>query len=87
MLGADGRKRAKARNPHPAQAKAAADEEPETLQARTGAAGRNEARRGQTADDRPTERHPDGRDGARKSASETRRRGTESADMDGNGLT
>lgn len=37
MLGDDVRKRAKARNPRPAQAKAAADEEPEALQARDGA--------------------------------------------------
>ena len=57
MLGDDARKSAKARNPRPARKAAAADEEPETLRARDGAKGRNEARRGETAGDRPTEHH------------------------------
>ena len=87
MLGADARKSAKARNPRPAREAAATDEEPETLRAHDGAEGRNEARRGETADDRPTERHPDGRDGARKSALAGRHGREKRAGMDGNGLT
>ena len=87
MLGAEARKSAKARNPRPAWKAAAADEEPETLQARDGAEGRNGERQGESADDRPTERHPDDRDGARKSALARRHGGAKRADMDGNGLT
>lgn len=87
MLGADARKSAKARNPRPARKAAATDEEPEALRARDGAEGRNEARWGETADDRPTERQPDGRDGARKSALARRHGGAKRASMDGNGLT
>ena len=87
VLGADARKSAKARNPRPAQKAAAADEETETQRARDGAEGRNEARRCEPVGDRPTERQPDGRDGARKSAL-ARRHGREKwAGMDGNGLT
>ena len=87
MLGDDARKSASARNPRPARKAAAADGEPETLRARDGAKGRNEARKGETADDRPTERQPDGRDGARKSALARRHGREKRADMDGNGLT
>lgn len=87
MLGDDARKRAKARNSRPAQKAAATDEEPETLRARDGAAEQNEAQRGKIREGRPTERHSNARDEARNSALATRQRGTESADMDGNGLT
>jgi hypothetical protein len=87
VLGAEARKSAKARNPRPARKAAAADGEPETLRARDGAEGRNEARQGETADDRSTERHPDDRDGARKSALARRHGGAKRASMDGNGLT
>lgn len=59
MLGDDARKSAMARNPRLAQAKAAADEEPETLRARDGAVGRTEERLGDTAGKHPTESTPD----------------------------
>ena len=87
MLGADARKSASARNPRPVRKTAAADEEPETLRARDGAEGRNEARWHELAGDRPTERRPDDRDGARKSALARRRGREKRADMGGNGLT
>jgi hypothetical protein len=87
VLGDDARKNASARNPRPAQAKAAADEEPETLRARDGAEGRNEARWHEPAGDRPTERHPNDRARARKSALARRHEGAKRASMDGNSLT
>ncbi len=87
MLGDDARKSASARNPRPARKAVAADEEPETLRARDGAEGRNEARWHEPADDRPTERQPDGRDGARKSALAGRHGKEKRAGMDGNSLT
>jgi hypothetical protein len=87
VLGADARKSAKARNPRPARNAAAAGEEPETLRARDGAEGRNGERQGETAGDRSTERQPNVRDGARKSALARRHGGAKRASMDGNGLT
>jgi hypothetical protein len=87
VLGADACKSASARNPRPVRKAAAADEEPDTLRARDGAEGRNGERQGETAEDRPTERQPNGRDGARKSALARRHGGVKRADINGNGLT